>query len=215
MSISGIATINADLAQAGGLSKLQRSIDAAGSQSSADQSGNEYTMTNPTLLSSTLDDASTINSIADLDNVIAQANAKGSGSYQIELGTNASIALTQALTHIVLQTGVTLDVAGNGATINGQGTQQGLFVYKAVVNANSPTKMVAARTSSARDDVAVMESTKTMAPKTGRFSMQFRWARVARLYQSGPTAGPSRSPPVPGSIPAGSARGSPRHRLVL
>jgi Hint domain len=83
----------------------------------------------PTTLSSTLDGSSTITNIADLDNVIAQANAEtASGTYVINLGTNATIALTQALTEISLHSGVTLDIEGHGATINGESNQRGLFV---------------------------------------------------------------------------------------
>ncbi len=60
---------------------------------------------------------------------IAQANAEtASGTYVINLGTNATIALTQALTEISLHSGVTLDIEGNGATINGESNQRGLFV---------------------------------------------------------------------------------------
>jgi hypothetical protein len=92
----------------------------------------------PTPLSSTLDGASTITTVADLDNVIAQANSKGSGSYVIELG-DTSIALTQALTAIDLQTGVTLDIEGNGATINGESNQRGLFVYSGTVTVENLT----------------------------------------------------------------------------
>ena len=47
----------------------------------------------PTILSSTLDGDSTITTVADLDNVIAQPTRRSSGSYEIVLGTNASIAL--------------------------------------------------------------------------------------------------------------------------
>ena len=72
---------------------------------------------------------SNVTTIAQLDNLIAQANAQTtSGTYEIDLGANASIALTQALTAISLHSGVTLDIEGNGATINGQNSQQGLFV---------------------------------------------------------------------------------------
>jgi hypothetical protein len=43
-------------------------------------------------------------------------------------------------------------------------------------------------------------SANTIAPKTGRFSMQFAWARVARRYHSAPpeaSAGKSRIGTVP------------------
>src|ERR1700722_15910515 len=92
-----------------------------------------------TKFSSTLDAAGTITSIADLDNVIAQANSKGSGSYEIDLGTNASIALTQALTAIKLQGTVTLDIEGNGATLNGEGGERGLFVSSGTVTVENLT----------------------------------------------------------------------------
>jgi hypothetical protein len=34
----------------------------------------------------------------------------------------------------------------------------------------------------------IAEITSTMAPKTGRFSTQFAWARVPRRYQSSPSS---------------------------
>src|SRR5271154_3169579 len=94
-----------------------------------------------TILSSTLDGDSVITTVADLDNVIAQANgeAANSGAYEIELGTNASIALTQALTAISLHSGVMLDIEGNGATINGQGNQRGLLVSSGTVTVENLT----------------------------------------------------------------------------
>jgi hypothetical protein len=92
-----------------------------------------------TVLSSTLDGDSTITTVADLDNVIAQANTKTSGSYEIVLGTNASITLTQALTAISLHSGVTLGIVGNGATLNGQNAQQGLFVNSGTVTVENLT----------------------------------------------------------------------------
>src|SRR5262249_18079029 len=75
------------------------------------------------------DGASTITTVADLDNVIAQANTKTGGAFVIDLGADASIALTQALTEIDLHSGVTLDIEGNGATINGENAQQGLVGF--------------------------------------------------------------------------------------
>src|SRR5215469_8282838 len=93
-----------------------------------------------TTLSSTLDGQSTITNIADLDNVIAQANAETTaGTYVINLGANATIALSQALTEISLQSGVTLDIVGNGATINAEVSQRGLFVYSGVVSISDLT----------------------------------------------------------------------------
>ena len=55
-------------------------------------------MTTP--LSSTLDGENTITTIADLNNVIEQAdnpNATSGTTFEIDLGTNAPIALTSAL----------------------------------------------------------------------------------------------------------------------
>src|ERR1700753_609416 len=70
-----------------------------------------------------------ITTVAALNSAIAQANAETiSGTYEIDLGPNASIALTQALTAISLHSGVTLDIEGDGATLNGLNAQQGLFV---------------------------------------------------------------------------------------
>ena len=104
-------------------------------------------MTTP--LSSTLDGESTITTIADLNNVIEQAdnpNATSGTTFEIDLGTNAPIALTSALDAINLAAGVTLDIEGDPtgaagvfATLNGGGDQRGLFVYSGVVNISDLT----------------------------------------------------------------------------
>ena len=77
-----------------------------------------------------------ITTVADLDNVIGQANAEAanSGVYEIELYTNASIALAQALTEIDLKSGVTLDIVGNGATINGENGTNGATPQRVLAN---------------------------------------------------------------------------------
>ena len=85
--------------------------------------------------------SSNITTVAQLDAAVTTANgeAANSGAYEIELGANASIALTQALTEINLHAGVTLDIEGNGATLDGENAQHGLFVYSGTVTIESLT----------------------------------------------------------------------------
>jgi hypothetical protein len=83
---------------------------------------------------------SNITTVAQLDAALAQANAETTaGAYEIDLGANATIALTQALTAISLHSGVTLDIEGNGATINGESAQQGLVVNAGTVTVENLT----------------------------------------------------------------------------
>ena len=83
---------------------------------------------------------SNITTVAALDAAIAQANAETTaGAYEIDLGANATIALTQALTAISLHSGVTLDIEGNDATINGESEQQGLVVQDGAVTVENLT----------------------------------------------------------------------------
>jgi hypothetical protein len=74
--------------------------------------------------------------VADLNNVIAQAAAETSpGVYEIDIG--ADITLTGAtldeLAAINLKSGVTLDIVGQGHTLDGGNMQRGLFVYSGTV----------------------------------------------------------------------------------
>ena len=66
---------------------------------------------------------------AQLNAAILQADnaAAGSGLQTIVLGGN--VTLTTALKAINLKSGVTLDIVGDGHTLDGGGTQRGLFVY--------------------------------------------------------------------------------------
>ena len=54
-------------------------------------------------------------------------------------GIGAAINLTTPLEAINLKTGVTLDIEGQGATLNGGGSQRGLFVYSGVVTVENLT----------------------------------------------------------------------------
>jgi hypothetical protein len=88
-----------------------------------------------TILSTSIDSplTSTVTTIAELNDVLVQVAGMTSGDYEIDLGANATIALTTALEAINLQSGVTLAIKGNGATLDGQNTQRGLFVYSGIV----------------------------------------------------------------------------------
>ena len=72
-----------------------------------------------------------------LNDAIVQAHneAANSGPFEIDLGGN--ISLTTGLEAINLQSGVTLDIEGNGHTLDGGGTQRGLFVYAGTVDINN------------------------------------------------------------------------------
>src|ERR1700761_8274241 len=91
--------------------------------------------------------ATNVTTVAALDTAIALANTETTaGTYVIDLGTNASIALTQALTAINLHSNVTLDIEGDGATLDGKNestgqsfNQQGLFVSSGTVTIESLT----------------------------------------------------------------------------
>ena len=82
-----------------------------------------------------------ITDVAELNAAIeaADGEAASSGAYEIDLAANTPIDLTQALEAINLKSGVTLDIVGNGATLNGQGDQRGLFVYAGVVTIENLT----------------------------------------------------------------------------
>src|SRR3954452_19714096 len=90
----------------------------------------------------------TITTIAQLNDVIGQANnaAANSGAYEIDLGLNVVIALTTGIYAINLKAGVTLDIKGHGATIDGKNeatqqsyNQRGFFVYSGVVTLENMT----------------------------------------------------------------------------
>src|ERR1700722_104690 len=82
----------------------------------------------------------TVTSAAGLNTeiVAADAAAANSGTYVISLGTNISLGST-ALEAFNLPQGVTVDLIGNGFTLNGGGTQRGLFVYAGALDIQSLT----------------------------------------------------------------------------
>jgi hypothetical protein len=62
-------------------------------------------------------DGQPITTVAQLNDVLVQAAQQTRGNYEIDLTPGAAIALTSALEAINLQSGVTLDIKGNGASI--------------------------------------------------------------------------------------------------
>lgn len=75
----------------------------------------------------------TVSTLSQLDAALGAANALTSGTMTIELAAN--IALNGGvLDAIELAAGATLDLIGNGDTLDGGNTQQGLFVYSGVVD---------------------------------------------------------------------------------
>src|SRR5271165_1696840 len=74
-----------------------------------------------------------------LDNAILAADslAASAGTYTITLTSN--ITLAAQLEAINLQPGVTLDIVGNGYTIDGGGTDNGFFVYAGDVDIQNLT----------------------------------------------------------------------------
>jgi hypothetical protein len=74
----------------------------------------------------------TVDNFDDLDNVILQADSETTpGAYEIDFGN--TVALTGALPAIDLNTGVTLDIEGDGKTIDGGSQYQGLVVTAGTV----------------------------------------------------------------------------------
>ncbi len=74
----------------------------------------------------------TVANIADLNAAILAANALTGGSDTIELAGSIAMDGT-ALAAIALASGVTLTIEGDGNTLDGGGTEQGLFVYSGAV----------------------------------------------------------------------------------
>ncbi len=83
----------------------------------------------------------TAETVAELDADIAYANAlaPNSGTVSLTLASGAEYDLTSALQTIDLQAGVTLDLQGNGAVIDGQHAYSGLFVYSGAVSIDDLT----------------------------------------------------------------------------
>jgi hypothetical protein len=91
-------------------------------------------------------DGQPITTVDELNDVLVQAAGKSSGNYEIDLAAGANIELTTELKAINLQAGVTLDIKGNGATLDGKNettgvsdNQRGLFVYSGVVTIENLT----------------------------------------------------------------------------
>jgi len=79
----------------------------------------------------------TVTDIAGLNAAIVAADgATTPGTVTITLGGNISLGTT-ALEAINLHSGVTLDIEGSGFTLDGGGTQGGLFVYAGTVDINN------------------------------------------------------------------------------
>src|ERR1700744_5947751 len=86
-----------------------------------------------------LNDNQPVTTEAQLNAAIEAADkmAANGGALEIDLGGN--ITLNNALDVISLQSGVTLDIKGDGFALNGAGTYSGLFVYSGVVAIESLT----------------------------------------------------------------------------
>jgi hypothetical protein len=75
-----------------------------------------------------LNDGSAVTTEAELNAAIVQAAGEtAGGTYEIDLGNN--ITLTSALEAINVAAGVTVEIFGNGHTLDGGDSQRGLFVY--------------------------------------------------------------------------------------
>ena len=74
-----------------------------------------------------------------LSAAIDAANSEGAGAYEIDLGSGASIALTSDLPDLDLNPAVSVDIEGDGGTLNGGGTQRGLYVYAGAVTVENLT----------------------------------------------------------------------------
>ena len=81
----------------------------------------------------------TVSTIADLNAAILSADASLSpGTITINLGSDIALGST-VLEALTLAAGVTLDIIGNGHTLDGGGTQHGLFVYGGTVDISGLT----------------------------------------------------------------------------
>jgi hypothetical protein len=81
----------------------------------------------------------TVTSLATLNAAILQADAAAANSGTIVIDIAQTISLTAPLEAIDLAAGVTLDIVGQGNTLDGGGTQRGLFVYAGVVDVSDLT----------------------------------------------------------------------------
>jgi hypothetical protein len=82
---------------------------------------------------------STVTDVAGLNAAIVAADGvTAAGTVTITLGANISLGTTE-LEAINLQPGVTLDIVGGGYTLDGGGTERGLFVYAGTVEVSDLT----------------------------------------------------------------------------
>jgi hypothetical protein len=98
---------------------------------------------NPRSMSNTVI-ASNVSTIAELNAAID--NTDGEGAFEIDLKSAADIGLTTALEAINLKSGVTLDIEGDGAILDGENETtptsydaRGLFVDSGDVTINNLT----------------------------------------------------------------------------
>jgi autotransporter-associated beta strand protein len=77
--------------------------------------------------------AASVTTVAELNTAIFAADEAISGTVTISIGANISLGST-ALEAINLKSGVTLDIIGNGYTLDGGSSQRGLFVYAGTVD---------------------------------------------------------------------------------
>jgi hypothetical protein len=128
LTISGsLAQVNADL------TTLKDAEPNLGSDQIAvsvqDGSGNTASETIAALVAVSVTNLGTVTTIAELNAAIRTADAATNpGVESIVLGADIALNGT-ALEGVNLAPGVTLDLIGNNHTLNGGGTQQGLFVY--------------------------------------------------------------------------------------
>ena len=82
------------------------------------------------------DPSNTVTTIGALNNLILAANQATSGTVTIALGGDIALDGT-VLDAFNLAPGVTVDLVGNGHTLDGGGANQGLFVYAGAVNVDN------------------------------------------------------------------------------
>jgi hypothetical protein len=85
-------------------------------------------------MTTVLNNGQPVTNEAELNTAIEQAdnpNAASGTTFEIDLSANADIELTTALEAISLQSGVTLDIVGNSATLDGENDQRGLVRARA------------------------------------------------------------------------------------
>src|SRR6185437_6348626 len=76
-----------------------------------------------------LNDGNPVTTEAELNAALVEAAGETANSLTFEIDLGADLVLSQALEAINLKAGVTLDINGYGHTLDGGGSQRGLFVY--------------------------------------------------------------------------------------